>query len=112
MIEKSALWRKLGFNAQWNLRDAFRSKVRSLMAIVGVVGCTGLMLCAFGMQDSLDKFSTWNFNEINLYQSEIVLSEAATQEQIDKLIADYNGEAMMNSAIEIRQTGLRRPESC
>ena len=101
-IEKSGLWRSLGFNAQWNLRDAFRSKVRSLMAIVGVVGCTALMLCALGMQDSMDKFSTWNFRDINRYQSEIALSENATQEQTDRLIADYHGEAIMESTIEVK----------
>lgn len=108
LIEKSGLWRRMGFNAQWNLRDAFRSKVRSLMAIVGVIGCTALMLCAFGMQDSMDKFSDWNFNDINLYGSEIALSDSATQEQMDRLINEYQGEAVMENAIEVKANGIKK----
>jgi putative ABC transport system permease protein len=108
MIEKSGLWRSLGFNAQWNLRDALRSKVRSLMAIVGVIGCTALMLCAFGMQDSMDKFSEWNFNDINQYQSEIVLSDTATPKQTDQLLSDYHGEAVMEKNIEVKANGVKK----
>jgi putative ABC transport system permease protein len=78
------------------------------MAIVGVTGCAALMLCAFGMQDSLDEFSVWNFNDINRYESEIVLSKAATQEQTDKLINDYHGEAIMENTIEVKANGVKK----
>ena len=35
-FEKTAWWKQTGFDFQWNLRDTFRSKVRSIMAIVGL----------------------------------------------------------------------------
>jgi putative ABC transport system permease protein len=107
-IEKSALWRRLGFNTQWNLRDALRSKIRSLMAIVGVLGCTALLLCAFGMRDSLKEFTEWNFHDINTYETEISLAETITKEQIDSLKETYHAEAVEEAVIEVKANGVKK----
>lgn len=107
LVERSCFWRRLGFNAQWNLRDAFRSKIRSLMAIVGVMGCTALLLCAFGMKDSLDKFKAWNFDDINRYQSELLLSDTISEDEVLNLIEDYHGEAILENYIEVRANGMK-----
>ncbi len=108
LVEKSDLWRRLGFNAQWNLRDAFRSKIRSLMAIVGVMGCSALLLCAFGMKDSLDKFKDWNFNDINRFQSVLLLSDRIDEAQTSELIKEYQGEAILEDFIEVRANGVKK----
>jgi putative ABC transport system permease protein len=102
ILEKTKLWNLLGFNAQWNLRDIFRSKVRSIMAIIGVLGCTALLVCAFGMQDSFDDIINWNYKQINVYDTQLNLSVEATTDQIQSIIDDYNGEAIMEGAIEIK----------
>lgn len=107
-FDRLSLWNKLSFNTQWNLRDAFRSKVRSIMGIVGVLGCTALMICAFGLEDSLKESSRWNFGEINLYESELVLSESVTEEQIAYLLKQYGGEALRQEAIEVKANGIKQ----
>lgn len=108
LVERSGFWRTMGFNAQWNIRDAFRSKIRSLMAIVGVTGCTALLLCAFGMKDSLDEFKDWNFNDINRYQSELLLSDMINDVQLSNLMEDYDGEAIQENYIEVRANGVKK----
>jgi putative ABC transport system permease protein len=102
VIEKSKLWLKLDFTIQWNLRDIFRSKIRSLMAIIGVIGCTALLVCAFGIQDSLDDVINWQYNEINQFNSKLTLSNNISTEQINSIKTLINGEAIMEGAMEIK----------
>ena len=53
-VEKLSIWNRLSFNIRWNWRDAKRNKFRALMTIVGVVGCTALLVSAFGMYDGMN----------------------------------------------------------
>ncbi len=107
-FEKSALWKRLGFNTQWNIRDSLRSKIRSLMAIVGVLGCTALLLCAFGMKDSMEEFTEWNFKDISRYETEIALSETMTEEQLKTLREAYHAEAISEAVIEVKANGVKK----
>lgn len=107
-LEKTKLWSKLGFNAQWNLRDIFRSKVRSSMAVIGVLGCTALLVCAFGMQDSLDDVVTWQYSDINKFETKFTLAEDVTKKQITSIKDNYKGEALMEGVIEIKANGIKK----
>ncbi len=108
LLEKTRLWSKLGFSVQWNLRDIFRSKIRSSMAIVGVLGCTALLTCAFGIQDSLDDIIIWNYQELSQFETKLALSETVTEEQIDTILTQYNGEALLENAIELKANGIKK----
>jgi len=107
-FEKTKLWKKLGFNLQWNLRDMFRCKIRSIMAIIGVMGCTSLLVCAFGMQDSVKDVVTWQYSDINRYETKLTLSEKATKKEISSIKNSYNGEAILEGAIEIKAKDIKK----
>ena len=70
-VERFAFWKHLSFNARWNYRDAKRNKFRALMTIVGVIGCTALLISAFGMYDGMNDLKEWEFNQINHYDSKL-----------------------------------------
>ncbi|MDR2359908.1 MAG: ABC transporter permease [Oscillospiraceae bacterium] len=110
-LEYVKLWRKLDFNAQWNIRDATRNPIRSLMAIIGVFGCTGLVVCALCMKDGMNDLKIWNYEIVNLYESKITLEENVTQEQIENITALVNGEPIMESRVEIRAKGIKKSAS-
>lgn len=107
-IQKTSLWHRLGFNSQWNLRDVFRSKSRSIMAVVGVLGCTALLVCAFGIQDSLDDVITWQYSDINQFTAKLSLDEKISAGQIDSLLKSTDGEALMEGAVEIKANGVKK----
>lgn len=107
-LEKTRLWSKLGYSLQWNLRDMFRSKVRSIMAVVGVLGCTALLVCAFGMQDSLDDVISWQYSEISTFQTKCILSDNISSEKYESLKSNINGEALMEGAVEIKVNGVKK----
>ena len=107
-LEKTAIWKKFGFNAQWNLRDVARNRVRSLMAVVGVLGCTALLMCAFGMNSAMHDLKTWQYDRIDRFASQIAVSDTATDAQIGSVLNKTNGQAVMTNEIEIRGTGAKK----
>lgn len=48
------LWRKLSFNAKMVVRNVARNKGRTALAMVGLLCCNMLIICAIGLQDSVD----------------------------------------------------------
>lgn len=108
LLEKTAFWKKRSFNFQWNFRETFRNKVRSVMAILGVLGCTALLVCAFGMYDDMNDLKTWQYSDINHFKSQLTIDETATKEQVEKVIKNTSGEAIMEEAIEIKANNVKK----
>lgn len=100
-VERMRFWQKMSFNIRWNYRDAKRNKFRSLMTIIGVMGCTILLICAFGLQDSMNDLNEWEFHQIEHYDSELIIDNDATQSDIDEVAKAVNGDEVMESIIEI-----------
>lgn len=107
-LEKSGLWKKLSFNSQWNIRDISRSKIRSIMAIIGVLSCTALLICAFGMHDCLDDFMKWQYSDINKFQTKLNIAKKATSKQISSVMNKTNGQAIMEGDIEIKTKKIKK----
>ncbi|SOB90525.1 FtsX-like permease family protein [Pseudobutyrivibrio ruminis] len=95
---------KLPFSVKWNLRDILRSKSRSIMAIVGVMGSTLLIVMAFGMQDSLQHYLVWEFDKIQAYNYKLNLSENVSDERLDELFDAYGDATSQTVAIEYKDS--------
>ncbi|MCR5181433.1 MAG: ABC transporter permease [Clostridia bacterium] len=92
----------MSFSAKWNLRDIRRSKARSTMAIVGVMGATLLMVVAFGLNDSFDRYLDWEFESICNYEYKIGLAGSYTEAELAS-VQDLYGDATSQSlAIEYK----------
>ena len=101
IIEKLGFFKHLSFNTRWNYRDAKRNKFRAIMTIIGVIGCTALLVSAFGMYDGMSDLKEWEFNQINHYDSKLVIDDEASISEIDDVADEVNGDKIMESAIEI-----------
>ena len=108
-IERLRVWRKLSFNTRWNYRDVKRNKFRAVMAIIGVIGCTVLLICAFGLHDSVEDLTQWEFYQISHYDTEMNINNGASQTEIDEVADQVNGDEIMDSAIEIESPTTRKP---
>ncbi len=107
-LEHTRLWSNLSFLIQWNLRDIFRSKVRSVMAIIGVLGCSALLACALGMQDSFKDVISWEYSDINQFTTKITMDENASPEQIASIQSAFHGEILMEDAIELKANNKKK----
>ena len=110
-IERLSIWEHLSFNVRWNYRDAQRNKFRALMTIVGVIGCSALLVCAFGMYGGMNDLKEWEYTQINHYDSKLVVEEDATQSEIDDIADKVNGDEIMEGAIEIESDGTKKSGS-
>ncbi len=61
------LWNRLSFIHKVTVRNIFRYKKRLLMTVVGIAGCTALMLTGFGLKDSISDIINKQFGTVTLY---------------------------------------------
>lgn len=61
------IWEKMSFTYKVTARNLFRYKKRMLMTIVGVAGCTALLVMGFGIRDSIAGLSVRQFGSIIHY---------------------------------------------
>ncbi len=66
------LWSRLSFSRKVTARNLLRYKKRMLMTLIGVAGCTGLLLTGFGLNDNLRDFVTEQYTEIFTYNTSIL----------------------------------------
>ena len=105
-IERSRFWCHLSFNLRWNWRDAKRNKFRALMAIVGVMGCVGLLVAAFGMNDCMGELKTWEYDDISHYESKLLLSSSANPMELYYILNYTNGSFIMQQSIEMKANDM------
>src|SRR5699024_6842607 len=58
------LWRRMPFTYKVTCRNLLRYKKRFWMTVIGVAGCTALLVTGFGISDSLNSIATKQFGEI------------------------------------------------
>ena len=78
------IWKYLSFKYKSSIRNMIRYKRNLFMMIIGVGGCTALILLAFGLQDSMDAVSNKQYEDIVLYDA-----MAAPTQGLDTLNNSY-----------------------
>lgn len=71
-------WRNVSFSGKIVARNLFRHKTRMVMGMMGIMGSTALILCGFGMKDSMDLTIKRAFTEIMAFDVEIKLKTPMT----------------------------------
>lgn len=92
---------KLPFRFQWNIRDILRNKLRSLMTVLGVLGCTALLFSACGLYDTMTNITNWNYTKLQTYKYKLNLASDISMEYINDLINQTSGQLLMESAAKI-----------
>ena len=101
-LTTKGIFKKSSISTKWNIRDVFRNKGRSIMAIVGVTGCTMLLVCAFGLLDTMNSYLDWEFGKINNFKYKILLQNNYSQEQYENLIKNYGNSTTQTLGIEFK----------
>lgn len=78
LLEKiTFIWSRMNFTSKVTARNLFRNKRRFFTTLIGVAGCTALLLTGFGLGDSIGAIMTNQFGEdgISQYDVQIVLNQ-------------------------------------
>ncbi len=69
------IWKRMKFSHKVTARNIFRYKKRLFMTVIGVAGCTALLLAGFGLKDSIMSISINQFDLISKYQLAIDVND-------------------------------------
>ena len=78
------IWKKLKFSDKITIRNIFRYKSRVITTILGIAGCTALILAGFGLKDSIKDVIDFQFNNIIKYDKMLMTNESINQIDIEK----------------------------
>ncbi len=87
------IWTRLSFTSKVTVRNLFRNKKRFLVTVIGIAGCTALLLAAFGLRDSISGVIDTQYGEgtgIAQYDFQVVLEEGQANYNDSEIVADIN----------------------
>ena len=76
------IWNKLNFSNKIATRNLFRYKARGLVTIIGIAGCTALILSGFGLRDSISSIVEYQFTNVSKYDKMISLKSDTETESL------------------------------
>ncbi len=92
------LWKRLKFLHKVSIRNILRYKGRLFMMILGIGGCTALLLTGFGIKDSIAGFADVQYEEIQISDSEISFKSSAEKKMRSLLDEKTDNYALLNSS--------------
>ena len=94
------IWKYLNFSWKASIRNLVRYKKRLFMTIFGIGGCMALMLVGFGLKDSIMAIVDIQYEEIQLYDGNIILTDDATDADKNNIVAELEKDSAMAGATE------------
>ena len=107
-ITKKGFFKKLSFSSKWNLRDILRNKMRTFMGLAGVIGCCALIVCSFGMLDSMNFFVKLQFEDLYNFDYKLNIKEGISNEEYNALYEKYGNNTSQSLGIEIKDKDGKR----
>ena len=114
-----SLWKKIKFSNKVSIRNIFRYKKRVLVTIFGVAGCTALMLCGFGIRDSVLKIPSFQFEKVQTFDASIYINNCE-EESLNEILSrkeiksysktTYLSGTLMDTSININVLGKNYEE--
>ena len=98
------VWKKLSFSQKVTIRNIFRYKKRVLMTIIGILGCTSLILVGFGIKDSIKQMIPNQYGKIFQYDMQITLKNGLEEKQKEEYLSSLKENAKIEKAVEVYMT--------
>ncbi len=107
------IWKRLKFLYKVSVRNIVRYKKRFFMMVIGISGCTALLVTGFGVKDSVTNIADQQFKEIQTYQLGITLKdgidgrEAVSVKELTQVLDSYGGEwiPVLETTMDIEAEG-------
>ena len=75
------LWRKMSFTHKVTARNLFRYQKRFWMTVIGIGGCTALIIAGFGLRSSLLFTMSRQYDELFHYSGQVTLSDNVLEDE-------------------------------
>ena len=100
------IWKRLKFSSKVTVRNVFRYKKRMFMTILGIAGCTGLILAGFGLKDCITNLVPNQYEKIFNYQVEVTLNDNLNVDELDSVYEQVNELDEVNKALKVEKESI------
>lgn len=95
------IWNKLNFTQKVTIRNMFRYKKKFLMTVIGIMGCTALIITGFGLKDSISKIMDYQYVDIYNYDILIGIKNSLTEDEINELNNSIENRDEIENTIKV-----------
>lgn len=96
----SFIWKRVKFSNKVTIRNLFRYKKRVIVTVGGIAGCTALMLCGFGIKDSIADLPSKQYDDIYQFDATAYVSKADGESAEDLFEAEGIEKATSSQRID------------
>lgn len=93
------VWNHMNFTSKVTARNLFRYKARFFMTVVGVAGCTALIVAGFGLRDSTTGIAEKQFDNLTIYDQIYALSNSGTADDKAYLMSQFHADDRFESTM-------------
>lgn len=95
-------WKTISFSNKVTLRNLFRYKKRGIVTIIGIAGCSALMLCGFGIRDAIVDIADMQFIETFTYDAMVYVND------IQDKTSDIFNSKYIDDIVEIQNINVKK----
>ena len=95
------LWKRMSFTWKVTIRNLFRYKKRFWMTVIGIGGCTALIITGFGIRNSLYDVFDKQYDEITPYSAQISLMDNITEDELTEIAAVLDGSELVSEWMSV-----------
>lgn len=95
------IWKRLNFTQKVTVRNIFRYKKRVSMTIIGIMGCTALILAGFGLKDSISKILVYQYEDVFNYSQMLSLKGGLGVEDVENLVSELKAREEINDVVNV-----------
>ena len=98
------IWKHLNFSHKVTVRNIFRYKKRFLMTIIGIFGCTSLIVTGFGIKDSISIIIPNQFEKVFDYDMQVNIKDTLSEEEKQNFITELGNREEVQKIVETYMT--------
>ncbi|MGN0778398.1 MAG: ABC transporter permease [Aristaeellaceae bacterium] len=103
-------WKRCSFNTKMIIRNLMRNKGRTCLSLVGLICCNMLIICTFGLQESITYFVNEYYNGTMNYEVRVDFEaqQAGTLESYQHRLQAESIDGIMEQSISLRSATQSR----
>lgn len=104
------LWGRFSFNTKMIVRNILRNKGRTALSLVGILACNMLIICSFGLQESMNTFIADYYTRTLRYdvRADLASGQGATLDGYRKRLDAQKIDGIMEQSVSMYTDGDTR----
>lgn len=95
------IWKRMSFNQKVTMRNIFRYKKRFFMSIIGIAGCTALIVVGFGIKSSVSPLAEIQYGSMWMYDGVVNYADDLDEQEAIKTREEFKNQTGVKSSMGI-----------